>query len=293
MRFPLALHGGRSQEGFTRADCVAAVFCSVLILFLAMPVLAKDIRGSRAALCLGNMRELVRAWQLYAEDHGGKLVHNFHGGAAVGGAWAETPGVAPWASGWLDWGTRTDNTNRLLILDQKYARMSSYLDAESRAHKCTEDIYIHHAQKNLGWKERVRTISMNATVGDGNARSGGWDQIYEQVKELGAFRFPGPSDVAVFFEEHPDSVNDPLIYPPQATTRWIDVPSGLHGNGMAAGFADGRASLAQWRRSLHGVPVRLFDFQGPPVYSKDPDQAWVSYHSARRSEVFHGALAGP
>ena len=63
------------------------------------------------------MRTLIRAWHAYAENHSGSLVHNYHGGDAQGGVGPGHPGKAPWALGWLDWSTSSDNTNKLLILD--------------------------------------------------------------------------------------------------------------------------------------------------------------------------------
>ena len=124
---------------------------------------------------------------------------------------------------------------------------------------------------------------MNATLGSGNAVTGPWIQIYQQTKSLNEFRFPGPSDVNVFIEEHPDSINDPLFFAPDAT-RFIDFPSNLHENGTPVAFADGAVQLKQWRSSVRNVPVRVSDYPGRTTPLRDPDVSWLSYHSARRTE---------
>ena len=120
---------------------------------------------------------------------------------------------------------------------------------------------------------------MNGTVGDGNASAGAWSSIYQQVKQLADFRFPGPSEANVFLEEHPDSINDPLFFPPDRT-QWIDYPGNLHDGAVVVSFADGAAALHQWRGSAR-LPLLKIDTRTVPI--GDHDLSWVSYHSARRS----------
>lgn len=268
--------------GFTCLDLLAALAAIFLLAALALPIMASNRETSRAATCRSNMRTLILAWQMYADDNAGKLVHNHHGGNLAGGGIILSQGVAPWACGWMDWGSRSDNTNSLFLLDPKYAWLGTYLQQDSKIHKCTEDSYLSQQQKNIGWKSRVRSISMNATVGDGNAPTGPWEAIYGQVKTIDQFRFPGPSDVTVFLEEHPDSINDPMIYPPDRG-RSVDVPGTLHNNGIVVAFADGAAHLHQWRGSARNYPVRLQDSNGIRAPTTDPDLSWLSYHSARVS----------
>jgi prepilin-type processing-associated H-X9-DG protein len=88
----------------------------------------------------------------------------------------------------------------------------------------------------------------------------------------------------VFFEEHPDSINDPAFFPPQRTS-WIDLPGGSHDGAGGFSFADGHAELHHWRATARRVPVRLNLASFPRVRLNDPDVHWLSYHSQRVSEV--------
>ena len=260
--------------------------CSAALLLLttfSLPALGTNLSAGRAALCRDNMRTLIRAWHAYAENHSGSLVHNYHGGDAQGGVGPGHPGKAPWALGWLDWSTSSDNTNKLLILDPSYAHLASYLPRDTKVHRCPEDNYASATQRARGWTGRVRSVVMNGTVGEGNGQTGPWIPIYTQVKSLDAFRFPAPSDALVFLEEHPDSINDPYFFTPDRS-RWIDLPGNLHEKGMTAAFADGHVELHQWQSNMRNQPVRYaFPNLSTPV--GDADLSWLSYHSSRRSEA--------
>lgn len=273
----------RASKAFTRVDLLSGAAALLLLATLSLPALGTNLSTGRSTLCLNNMRTLIRAWQMYADDNAGKLVHNYHGGDARGGAAANRPGTAPWASGWFDWATSADNTNRSLILDPVYARLATYLPENTSAHKCPEDNFLGGAQKALGWMERVRSVVMNGTIGEGNAVTGPWFPIYRQIKSMDDFRFPAPSDAIVFQEEHPDSLNDPYFFAPDRT-RWIDLPGNLHENGMTAAFADGHTELHPWQSSIRNKPVRYSSFSTLSAPIGDADISWLSYHSSRRSE---------
>ena len=225
------------------------------------------------------MRMLLRAWQLYATDYDGTFVHNYH----AANDWGANPSQSPWASGWLDWGTSSANTNMLHLRDSRYARLAPFLEGiERNVHKCPADIYLSRAQALRGYRERVRSVVMNGTVGEGNAPTGPWDPaIYAQARNYADLNFPGPERTSVFLEEHPDSINDPFLFPPRSAS-WIDVPAGLHGNVNTVTFADGHIEFHQWRESLRNQRV-FYSFRAPPARIGDADISWVSFHSNRHN----------
>src|SRR5688500_1750060 len=123
---------------------------------------------------------------------------------------------------------------------------------------------------------------MNATIGDGNSTSGPWDSIYRQARTLSDIYLPSPAETTVIFEEHPDSINDPLFFPPQFR-KWIDLPGNLHNGAGSFSFADGHVALHHWRTAaIRNLPIR-FGFFSPTVRAGDPDITWMSYTSQRSS----------
>lgn len=269
----------RSQAGFTRLDLLSSILVLLLLGFLAIPAASLTRRVASTALCQANMGMLVRAWQMYADDYSGTFVFNYHGGPATASS-----AISHWAMGWLDWGVSPANTNILLIRDQRYASLAPFLtEADRNVHKCPADICLSRTQALKRYKERVRSVVMNGTVGDGNAPMGPWDQaIYAQARGFSDLSFPGPEQTSVFLEEHPDSINDPFLFPP-FSNMWIDVPAGLHGNANTVAFADGHVEVHQWRQSLRNQRV-FYNFRAPIVRTGDPDISWMSFHSNRRME---------
>jgi hypothetical protein len=213
---------------------------------------------------------------MYAEDNSDKLVPNIQGGGAVGGG----SGAAAWASGWLDWTTRTDNTNVAFLIDPKYALLAPYVKGATNLFKCPADRFLSPVQATLRW-QRVRTVSVNILVGESNAESGPIDPIYKHVRKLSEFLYPVPAEAHVFLDEHPDSINDPGFFSPRQTS-WIDLPAVQHHGGAAFGFADSHAEIHRWRGSLSNIKS-LYGNGFPSVTAPagDPDIHWMSYHTAR------------
>ena len=273
------------KEAFTLRDLLALLSAMSLLTMLIVPALSVTRGAAKTNLCQTNMRTLLYAWQLYAGDHNDTFVLNHHGGG-VRGPMPEGGAEQNWARGWLTWDTSPDNTNVALLRTEPNSLMAPYLaKSRSNVHKCPEDIFLSRAQRARHWKERVRSVVMNATVGGGNARTGPWDSVYASATNYSEMNFPGPSQTSVFLEEHPDSINDTVAFPP-FRTAWVDWFAGLHKNAATASFADGRVELHQWRGSLRNA--RVIATSGsltfPRTRAGEPDLSWVSFHSNRRDE---------
>lgn len=267
----------KATAGIVLREVLAIISIVVLLLFLANPAMQSFRATRNSMVCLSNLRHLGWAWQLYADDNSGKLVQNLHGGDVNGG---QVPSSrAPWAIGWMDWFSSPDNTNILYLRDPRYARLGPYITTPANVHKCPADRYLSNAQKRRV-KERVRSVSMNLTVGDGNAATGPWDpSMYKQARRMDEFLYPSPRETMVILEEHPDSINDPAFFPP-LRGQILDFPANYHQGGMNSNFADGHADSHVWRASARRVPVR-FSFPSIVPRPGDADLYWLSYHSQR------------
>jgi prepilin-type processing-associated H-X9-DG protein len=273
------------SSGFVLRELAALLFALPVFVLLIFP-LAATRRPTAAIRCMTNLRQLSGAWQMYADDNSGRLVHNLHGGDAITGAGANNLRFAPWASGWLTWGTEPDNTNLLFIRNEKWARLSPYIRSEDNIHKCPSDIYLSNAQRAKTWKERVRSYAMNGTVGHANlsGNPGPWSPVYAAVLKITDLIHPEPAKTSVFLEEHPTSINDPFFFPPLASS-WIDVPGNYHSGGTSVSFADGHVEIHGWLGALRSLPVAPGSFISPRAREGDPDIHWMSYHSQRTSSA--------
>lgn len=261
----------------TRIECLALITVILLLSALAFPSSANNRGHTRTTLCLSNLKHLAFAWQLYATDHDGLLVGNFTGGDAI----SPPAPFTGWAAGWLDWTTSSQNTNVNNLRNPRFARLSDYILTEKNVHKCPSDTFQSAQQRSRGM-HRVRSVGMNSTLGSGNVMNGPWDPIYQQVKTIGAIQFPSPAETTLIFDEHPDSINDPLVYAP-SRTQWIDIPGNLHNGAGSFSFTDGHVALRPWRTpGIRNLRVR-YSFVAPIVRTGDPDISWMSYTSQRRS----------
>ena len=184
-------------------------------------------------------------------------------------------------------GTSTDNTNVLFLIDDKYAKLGKYVGKNAGIFKCPADVYVSAAQRNRGWTQRVRSMSGNIGIGEGNAEGGPWDPIYKHIKKAGEFIYPGATDTWVFLDEHPCSINDAGFFNPHETS-WIDQPASYHNGAAGFAFADGHSEIHKWSGTLNTPAAKAVNttFTGvtAPGGTKDRDIAWISYRGGRKSE---------
>lgn len=127
----------------------------------------------------------------------------------------------------------------------------------------------------------MRSISLDATIGNGNQETGPWLQEFFKVKsfrDIGLNRTP-PRALMTFIDEGAWSINGVIIWGPR-TNSWTDIPAANHQASGSLAFVDGHAELHKWKGSvtLH----KISDFRAPEVLPGDPDVAWYRDHIGRR-----------
>ncbi|MHC4736308.1 MAG: type II secretion system protein, partial [Planctomycetota bacterium] len=72
------------QRGFTLIELLVVIAIIALLLALLMPALDRARELARRSVCTANLRDLVIAWTIYANDNDGKLVNGQPSAAANG-----------------------------------------------------------------------------------------------------------------------------------------------------------------------------------------------------------------
>ena len=188
-------------------------------------------------------------------------------------AWRGTPS---WISGWLDWSTASVNTNTDFLVNDNYSLLGSYLGHNYNVFACPAANYVSAPQRKAGWDHRCRSVSMDAALGDGAKYDAGYGVKWYVAKKSTDLRTPGPSDTWVFTDEHPDCIDDGILYTPNYPFgELLEIPGCQHNNGCGLGFADGHAEMHRWRGKFSSRPVTYaytIRFALPLV---DPDMLWI------------------
>jgi prepilin-type processing-associated H-X9-DG protein len=160
-----------------------------------------------------------------------------------------------WVNDVMSWNLDADNTNTALLTA---GGLGPYVSGEASVFKCPSDNAISQKQREAGWGPRVRSVSMNAMLGNAgefltgsiNTNNPGYRQFFH-LSDI-----PDPSRIFAFVEEHPDSINDGYFLNRYDSHEWIDLPASYHNGGADFVFADGHAEFRQWRLASTMPPAR-------------------------------------
>ena len=279
------LPASRRRHGFTLIELLVVIAIIAILAAMLLPSLGKAKQKTQGISCMNNTRQLTVAWIMYAQDFNDRLVGNTHGGVAQNPNPNNDP-YAQWVAGWLDWNSGLPagaNTNLVYLTDPRYAKLATYCKTSFKLYKCPADMYA----TGLGASRqvRVRSISMNAAMGDGNKDNfGSWSPPFFFAKKMANLTRPAPSMAWLFVDEHPDSINDgcSFVNPWWApgAYRWTDLPASYHNGACGFSFADGHSEIKKWIEGLTKQPVKQADFTGLAC-PNSKDFAWVAERTPR------------
>lgn len=264
-------------KGFTLIELLVVIAIIAILAAMLLPALTKAKQKAQGIMCMNNTRQLMQAVHMYAGENNESFPMNVHGSVAQSGSpISALGGYYPWVMGWLDWFTSPHNTNTLYLTSDNYSVLAKYFGHSQKVFKCPADNRVSGPQSARGWTERVRSVSMNGAVGKGNkAATDGLlncERIFEKTTDVSR---PQPSNLWVFVDEHPDSINDAAFFNAQRNPEWIDLPSNQHNGACGFAFADGHSEIHKWRSSVIKYPVKFQDWSRTPVSLQDSDFAWL------------------
>jgi prepilin-type N-terminal cleavage/methylation domain-containing protein/prepilin-type processing-associated H-X9-DG protein len=247
-------HNRRDGENaFTLVELLVVIAILAVLAALLLPALAGARGQAQAATCLNNVRQVELACLVYTDEFNDRLPYNL--GENEINFFRKQDRYPNWSTPVMDWERDSDNTNSALLTE---GGIGPYTGPSPRLYKCPKDNFVSDIQSGLGWSARVRSLSMNAMVGD----AGTFSQSGANVNNPGYRQFfkvtqvPKPSEIFTFIEEHPNSIGDGYFLNKPDNPLWLRLPASHHGGAVHLSFTDGHVETHKWRFAATQPPVR-------------------------------------
>ncbi|HEY0455418.1 MAG TPA: H-X9-DG-CTERM domain-containing protein [Verrucomicrobiae bacterium] len=247
----LGMQGNLTSPAFTLVELLVVVAIIGILSSLLLSSLAQAKARGKTISCLNNEKQLILACLLYTHDSEDALPYNMGDDQTL--RLVQQGQYLNWVNNVMSWDTDPNNTNTTLLMT---GGLGPYLSGTPQVYRCPSDNVLSDLQRAAGWRSRDRSYSMNAMVGDaGDFSTNGANvnnPFYKQFFHL--TQIPDPTQIFVFVEEHPDSIDDGYFLNRAETYEWRDLPGSYHNGGANLAFADGHIEYHQWNDGSTKAP---------------------------------------
>ncbi len=214
------------RRAFTLIELLVVIAIIAILMSILMPALNRAREQGRRAACLSNVKQLVLAWTMYADENDDKIVNGATGFSGVdNGGWATHTNELAWIDGY--------NPDDIELAKQDIHRgaLWPYIKSE-KVFRCPT------GKRGEAFTYSIM-FSMNAVR---HNEVKGIPGLH--VKRRSEIR-PNPATRIVFIDEGVMSSDAYAVHYTQEV--WFDSPPVRHGDGTNVSFADGHAEYWKWK----------------------------------------------
>jgi prepilin-type N-terminal cleavage/methylation domain-containing protein/prepilin-type processing-associated H-X9-DG protein len=270
------LSGPRSfVRAFTLIELLVVIAIIAILAAMLLPALSQAKKKTQGISCMNNTKQLVLGWTMWALDNDDYALYSWQG--------TDARGTPSWCTGGMS--STPDAIDETIV---PKSPTFPYVPS-ANVFRCPSDrsTFFFAGQP----RPRIRSYSYNGYFGQEGGTVPGNCPPFKSALKLSSLSMPGPSDVFVFLDEHENSINDAHFTAFRYLTgynkdpKWLDTPSGRHGNATGFAFADGHSEIHKWVDS--DIQKAVFTANGTPSYNPQivgtpgpRDYAWVTNHTA-------------